>query len=63
MSDRPAYSQCAGKEPFSSPQVAAKVIARWTRSKRKQGKKLDRIVQSYRCPHCGFFHIGGFTKP
>lgn len=56
---QPAYLQCTGKEQFSSPQLAATIARRRTSSKKRRGK-LDRNLQSYRCDHCGFFHIGGF---
>lgn len=56
----PAWLQCTGKEQFSTPQLAAKVVKRWTKAKKRQGKKMTRPVQPYRCRHCGFFHIGGF---
>lgn len=59
---QPAYLSCQGKAPFSSPQLAAKVARRRTMSKKHRGK-LDRPLGSYRCGHCGFFHIGGMGKP
>jgi predicted RNA-binding Zn-ribbon protein involved in translation (DUF1610 family) len=54
----PAWLQCVGKEQFSSPQLAAKVARRRTAA-RKRGGQQERPMGSYRCPHCGFFHIGG----
>lgn len=50
--------QCEGKEPFSSPQVAAKVARRMTRTFKRQHGKGNRPLQSYRCPVCSSFHVG-----
>lgn len=55
----PAYLQCFGKEQYESAALAQRVIHRRARSRKLRKKKLDRPLQSYRCAHCGFFHIGG----
>lgn len=47
-------SQCLGKQAFSTPQLADKVMRRRGRGKPEQ--------QIYRCPSCGYFHIGRGTK-
>lgn len=57
----PRWLQCTGKEQFDSAMLAAKVARRRNVSKRRRDK-LDRTLGSYRCHHCGFFHIGGFSK-
>lgn len=57
---QPAWLSCDGKTPFSSPQIAAKVAKRRTKSKKLRGK-LERVLGSYRCDHCGF-HIGGLSR-
>lgn len=61
ISNAPAWLQCDGKEPFNSPQVAAKVARRRTAA-RKRGGQQDRPLISYRCPHCRLFHVGGMGK-
>lgn len=53
------YAQCYGKEGFGTPQLANKVLRRWTTAKKRQGKNMVRPVGAYRCPHCGLFHLGG----
>lgn len=44
-------ADCRGKEPFADPSLAAKVLRRMRRKRRP--------VTTYRCPHCGKWHIGG----
>lgn len=44
-------NQCVGKEPFSSF-VLANAVAIRPRTQRKDK------MEAYRCPHCGFWHIG-----
>lgn len=50
--------RCIGKEPFTSPQAAQKVVRRM-RKARKPGAEG---VSVYRCPACGAFHIGNSVK-
>lgn len=59
----PAWLQCEGKEPFASAMLAALVAKRRNRSKARRLKATQRQLSSYRCVHCGFFHIGGVFKP
>lgn len=55
----PAYLQCFGKEQYANAALAQKVIRRRTLSRKLRKKKLDRPLCSYRCGHCGRWHIGG----
>lgn len=49
-------SQCAGKEPFATPQLAHDVARRRQREHKNN--------EAYRCAHCGFWHIGArLRKP
>lgn len=43
---------CAGKHPFESAVLAAEVAARSNRG----------VRCSYRCTHCGYFHVGAGHK-
>jgi len=43
--------QCDGKHPFPTFTAAEASIS----------KKRDNGLQIYKCPHCGFFHIGHST--
>lgn len=43
-------ADCRGKEPFADPALARRVMQRMRRRKRP--------VQTYRCAHCGQWHIG-----
>lgn len=58
-------ADCVGKEPFSSPQLAKKVLRRRTKvSRHRRGAVRKERAQSevYRCPHCSLFHIGTHGK-
>lgn len=44
-------SQCSGKMKFDSRHNARKASSRMNRRKKKP-------VEAYRCPHCGFYHLG-----
>jgi hypothetical protein len=44
--------QCVGKHPFPTFSVAESTIS----------KKRDNSFQIYKCPACGFFHIGHSTS-
>jgi hypothetical protein len=44
-------ADCAGKEAFVDPGLARRVMVRMRRRK-------HRPVTTYRCPHCGQWHIG-----
>jgi len=55
----PFVGACIGKEPFSSPQTASKVLRRW-RKARRSGVGTAHV---YKCPSCGAFHIGNRPKP
>lgn len=59
----PWYAQCCGKEQFDSAMLANKVAKRLASSKRHRHKTPPRPLTSYRCGHCGFFHLGGGGKP
>lgn len=54
MNDEFQQSSCAGKEPFTSPQDAAK-------AQRNQRKRHKATLDTYRCKFCGAFHIGAPT--
>lgn len=43
--------QCDGKHPFPTFSIAESTI----------NKKRDNSFQIYKCPNCGFFHIGHST--
>jgi hypothetical protein len=58
-------ADCVGKEPFATPQLAAKVMRR--RAAKPKGRARTRKVyhgnaQVYHCPHCSMFHIGTKAK-
>ena len=56
-----ATVQCEGKERFGSPGLANEVVKR--RNRMKKARKLDdRHLVSYRCFHCGGWHIGGKVR-
>lgn len=42
--------RCAGKEAFNSPRLAAKIA--------KKMNRRDRVIHSFRCEHCGLWHVG-----
>jgi hypothetical protein len=46
-----AAIQCEGKHPFPTFIVAESTIS----------KKRDNSFQVYKCPNCGFFHVGHST--
>jgi rubrerythrin len=50
--------QCHGKEAFQSPQLAMHVEHRAARNRKFRKKARTGIAKAYRCPHCGFFHLG-----
>jgi hypothetical protein len=43
-----ALTQCYGKHPYPDKTIADSTFA----------KKRDVPLQSYRCQHCGFWHVG-----
>lgn len=50
-------SECLGKEGFSTPQIASRVL------RRQMGKRRDyKRNHVYRCNSCGLFHIGAKPK-
>jgi hypothetical protein len=49
---------CIGKEPFTSPRVANKILRRW----RRAGRPGTGGLYVYRCPSCAAFHIGNAAK-
>lgn len=59
--NRPVWLQCGGKAQFASPQIAARVARRQNGAKKRRKRRI-RKLNSYHCPHCGFFHIGGTGK-
>lgn len=62
LRNAPAYLQCWGKERYDSARLAQKVIRRRALVRKLRKKKLERPLVSYRCSHCGFYHIGGQTR-
>lgn len=50
-----ANASCIGKEAFDTPQAAAK--ARKHIARRWNAKRRDNL-ESYRCSHCGRWHLG-----
>lgn len=46
----PACATCEGKERFETPQMAHSVLE--ARKATRSGR------EAYRCPHCGYFHLG-----
>lgn len=44
---------CFGKEQYANGQLAAAVARR-----RNRNADVRRNVEHYRCPHCGWFHLG-----
>ena len=51
-------SQCKGKIQYNSKADAKKAIRR----RQTKNGRFSHRVESYRCPHCGFFHLGS-AKP
>jgi len=54
LTHNPAEAQCMGKQGFLSHALASKVARKGSRAK-------DIPVSSYRCPHCGLYHVGSST--
>jgi len=52
---RPTFS-CMGKEQYASRALAEKVRRRRARARDK------RVLDSYRCKACGFWHLGASSK-
>lgn len=52
IKDSPKSAQCEGKHPYESARLAAEVAR--NRNKSRKFKSM-----SYRCAHCGKWHIGG----
>lgn len=57
--DDPAR-QCYGKRPFDSKQEARRAYKR--AQSRPNSDRTPGEVKPYRCPHCGFYHLGGVRK-
>lgn len=56
---------CVGKEPFSTPQLAAKVLRRRAKASHHRRSAANRERAKavvYHCPHCSMFHIGTKSK-
>ncbi len=51
-----AISSCIGKEQFSDPQIAHRVVRKHKARRDKRGRDGSRQV--YRCKVCGHWHIG-----
>ena len=47
----PVEAQCMGKQAFASRSLATQVARKGSRSK-------DVPVSSYKCEHCGAYHVG-----
>lgn len=51
-----AIGQCEGKQRFESAQLAWEIATR--RKNFRTRKKEEQVRRPYRCPHCGFWHLG-----
>lgn len=56
---KPEWLQCAGKERFDGGDRANHAIRQRKKRKGLRSGAGDRPLQAYRCPHCGFWHLGG----
>ena len=41
-------SQCAGKDKLPTKELALVIV----------GRRRDSPMEAYKCPHCGYFHVG-----
>lgn len=44
-------SQCQGKDKLPTKELALVIV----------GRRRDAPMEAYKCPHCGFFHVGHAT--
>lgn len=54
-----AIATCKGKQRFQTPQLANAVLRRGRKRKSASPDRARR--HAYRCPVCGFFHLGNST--
>jgi hypothetical protein len=46
-----AQSQCVGKDKLPTKDIAMLIV----------GRRRETPMQAYKCPHCGFWHVGHAT--
>jgi hypothetical protein len=44
-------SQCAGKDKLPTKELALVIV----------GRRRDNPMEAYKCPHCGYWHVGHAT--
>jgi hypothetical protein len=43
--------QCAGKDKLPTKELALVIV----------GRRRDNPMEAYKCPHCGYWHVGHAT--
>lgn len=61
---RPYVFQCKGKAQCESRSAAARALSRAAKfiKKKSQDAGKSRSLSLYKCPHCGWWHIGHRPK-
>lgn len=52
---QPAEVNCTGKDKHVSLSLANEIASR-------MAGRHDRNIRSYKCPHCGFYHVGEVVR-
>lgn len=55
------HAACTGKHKYETPQDAEKQVRRVS-ARRKRNVKTRGPANSYKCAHCGYWHVGSTNK-